>query len=97
MNKFNASPQAMLIVRFAPGLAPLHWQLFAPGEPHHEASGRWPAEDASPFPALAAHYPAWAKTRQAIEEGGRRKMRQNLKQLTLLPGNVTAVADRSDR
>lgn len=59
MNKFNASPQAMLIVRFAPGLAPLHWQLFAPGEPHHEASGRWPAEDASPFPALAAHYPAW--------------------------------------
>ncbi|HID8881835.1 TPA: hypothetical protein ACXEZ5_005486, partial [Klebsiella variicola] len=26
MNKFNASPQAMLIVRFAPGLAPLHWQ-----------------------------------------------------------------------
>lgn len=59
MNKFNASPQAMLIVRFAPGLAPLHWQLFAPGEPHHEASGRWPADDASPFPALAAHYPAW--------------------------------------
>ncbi len=49
----------MLIVRFAPGLAPLHWQLFAPGEPHHEASGRWPADDASPFPALAAHYPAW--------------------------------------
>ena len=47
MNKFNASPQAMLIVRFAPGLAPLHWQLFAPGEPHHEASGRWPADDAS--------------------------------------------------
>lgn len=59
MNKFNASPQAMLIVRFAPGQAPLHWQLFAPGEPHHEASGRWPADDASPFPTLAAHYPAW--------------------------------------
>ncbi len=49
----------MLIVRFAPGQAPLHWQLFAPGEPHHEASGRWPADDASPFPTLAAHYPAW--------------------------------------
>lgn len=59
MNKFNASPQAMLIVRFAPGQAPLHWQLFAPGEPRHEASGRWPADDASPFPTLAAHYPAW--------------------------------------
>ena len=59
MNKFNASPQAMLIVRFAPGQAPLHWQLFAPGDPHHEASGQWPADDASPFPALAAHYPAW--------------------------------------
>ena len=52
MNKFNASPQAMLIVRFAPGQAPLHWQLFAPGDPHHEASGRWPADDASPFPAI---------------------------------------------
>lgn len=49
----------MLIVRFAPGQAPLHWQLFAPGDPHHEARGRWPADDASPFPALAAHYPAW--------------------------------------
>ncbi|WP_228742853.1 type II secretion system protein GspL, partial [Klebsiella quasipneumoniae] len=59
MNKFNASPQAMLIVRFAPGQAPLHWQLFAPGDPHHEARGQWPADDASPFPALAAHYPAW--------------------------------------
>lgn len=59
MNKFNASPQAMLIVRFAPGQAPLHWQLFAPGEPHHEASGRWLANDASPFPTLASHYPAW--------------------------------------
>ncbi|MCC7952365.1 type II secretion system protein GspL, partial [Klebsiella quasipneumoniae] len=59
MNKFNASPQAMLIVRFAPGQAPLHWELFAPGDPHHEARGRWPADDASPFPALAAHYPAW--------------------------------------
>ena len=59
MNKINASPQAMLIVRLAAAQAPLHWQLFAPGEPHHEASGRWPADDASPFPALAAHYPAW--------------------------------------
>ncbi len=38
--------------------APLHWQLFAPGEPHHEASGRWPTDDASPFPALAEQYPA---------------------------------------
>ncbi len=41
MNKINASPQAMLIVRLAAAQAPLHWQLFAPGEPHHEASGRW--------------------------------------------------------
>ncbi len=29
-----------------------------PGEPHHEASGRWPTDDASPFPALAEQYPA---------------------------------------
>ncbi|PCR11158.1 hypothetical protein CQA67_32630, partial [Klebsiella pneumoniae] len=33
MNKINASPQAMLIVRLAAAQAPLHWQLFAPGEP----------------------------------------------------------------
>ncbi|MGT4431258.1 type II secretion system protein GspL, partial [Klebsiella pneumoniae] len=59
MNKINASPQAMLIVRLAAAQAPLHWQLFAPGEPHHEASGRWPTDDASPFPALAEQYPAW--------------------------------------
>lgn len=38
----------MLIVRLAAAQAPLHWQLFAPGEPHHEASGRWPTDDASP-------------------------------------------------
>ncbi|MGW8133947.1 type II secretion system protein GspL, partial [Klebsiella pneumoniae] len=44
MNKINASPQAMLIVRLAAAQAPLHWQLFAPGEPHHEASGRWPTD-----------------------------------------------------
>ncbi len=49
----------MLIVRLAAAQAPLHWQLFAPGEPHHEASGRWPTDDASPFPALAEQYPAW--------------------------------------
>lgn len=48
----------MLIVRLAAAQAPLHWQLFAPGEPHHEASGRWPTDDASPFPALAEQYPA---------------------------------------
>lgn len=59
MNKINASPQAMLIVRLAAAQAPLHWQLFAPDEPHHEASGRWPTDDASPFPALAEQYPAW--------------------------------------
>ena len=59
MNKINASPQAMLIVRLAAAQAPLHWQLFAPGEPHHEASGRWPTDEASPFPALAEQYPAW--------------------------------------
>ncbi len=52
-------PEAMLIVRLAAAQAPLHWQLFAPGEPHHEASGRWPTDDASPFPALAEQYPAW--------------------------------------
>jgi general secretion pathway protein L len=42
MNKINASPQAMLIVRLAAAQAPLHWQLFAPGEPHHRpaAGGR---------------------------------------------------------
>ncbi|HFF6478275.1 TPA: hypothetical protein ACGD8F_005782, partial [Klebsiella pneumoniae] len=27
MNKINASPQAMLIVRLAAAQAPLHWQL----------------------------------------------------------------------
>ncbi|TYR69230.1 type II secretion system protein GspL, partial [Klebsiella pneumoniae] len=59
MNKINASPQAMLIVHLAAAQAPLHWQLFAPGEPHHEASGRWPTDDASPFPALAEQYPSW--------------------------------------
>ncbi|UNB80485.1 hypothetical protein MJK72_05575 [Klebsiella pneumoniae] len=52
MNKINASPQAMLIVRLAAAQAPLHWQLFAPGEPHHEASGRWPTDDASPSPGV---------------------------------------------
>ncbi len=49
----------MLIVRLAAAQAPLHWQLFAPASPHHEASGRWPTDDASPFPALAEQYPAW--------------------------------------
>ena len=39
MNKINASPQAMLIVRLAAAQAPLHWQLFAPGEPLPYAAG----------------------------------------------------------
>ncbi len=49
----------MLIVRFAPRAGAAALATLRPGEPHHEASGRWPADDASPFPALAAHYPAW--------------------------------------
>ena len=48
MNKINASPQAMLIVRLAAAQAPLHWQLFAPGAPHGVARGRWAPAAATP-------------------------------------------------
>ncbi len=59
MNKINASPRghADRAPRRRAGAAAL--ATLRPGEPHHEASGRWPTDDASPFPALAEQYPAW--------------------------------------
>ena len=57
MNKINASPgHADRAPRRCAGAAAL--ATLRPGEPHHEASGRWPTDDASPFPALAEQYPA---------------------------------------